>query len=83
MKAFATRLFITIVSTFSISFFWMRYPYFFPRLSEENAINLVNAFGANNSEDISNLELYLVLSLSFLVSIFLLSVHNLIRRLFS
>lgn len=81
MKAISIRSFLVIISTLIMSFIWLRYPHFFPSLSEEQAIRLVNLFNAKNGEEIADLELYLVMSCSFLISLLLLLVGILGRRM--
>lgn len=69
MKAIAVKLILVVISTLFFSFIWLRYPQFFPSLSEDQAIKLVNFFGAKNGEQIADLELYLVMTCSFVFSI--------------
>jgi hypothetical protein len=51
------------------SFIWQRWFYQFPSLSEEKAIKIVNFFGAENGEEIADLELCFVFSCSFIFSL--------------
>lgn len=51
-----------------MSFLWMHYPHLFPTITEQQAIRIVNFFDAQNSEQLTDLTLNLVMLTCFVVA---------------
>lgn len=81
MKSVLYKLLVASFLTLVLSFMWLRYPYVFPRVSENQAIALAEYFGTRNGEELADLEMYLVLFCSLVFSLVLVFVVSWVRGL--
>ncbi|WP_157051799.1 hypothetical protein [Agarivorans gilvus] len=67
------RIIFTIVFTFFLYFLFINFPGFLPKLPESAAIFVVELFGAETQEQVADIEILYVLTLSFIIAIMAIS----------